>query len=309
MTRRPRPPRSASWPSTAGRPASWSRTSAWPASPGPSTTARSAMQKQSRVFFQISGAGHEALRPGPGPPPAPGLRLVLPLLPRPGAVPRARGHAHRGAAAGGGLGRRPELGRPPDAVALGQRARATSSPSRARPAASASRRSAAPRPAATSCAARTCPAAPPTATSSPTSASARAPCSEGEFWESLNTACTLHLPVLYVVADNGYAISVPAVDQHPAPVHRAGARASAGSRSRTSTAPTTSRCGETAQRLIEHVRAGVGPALLHAEVVRPYSHSAADTQSKYRPVAELADEATPRPDRPARGRRSSTRAR
>ena len=113
--------------------------------------------------------------------------------------------------------------------------------------------------------------------------------SEGEFWESLNTACTLRLPMLYVVADNGYAISVPASEQSPAPVselvrgfaglavHRFDGRDYFSSRQR----------GEQA---VAHVRAGHGPVLLHATVTRPYSHSAADTQSKYRTAEELAEE-------------------
>ncbi|MDQ1444720.1 MAG: 2-oxoisovalerate dehydrogenase component, partial [Acidimicrobiaceae bacterium] len=114
--------------------------------------------------------------------------------------------------------------------------------------------------------------------------------SEGEFWESLNTACTLHLPVLFVVADNGYAISVPSSDQSPAPISEmvAGFRGLEVYRFDGRDYFTARREGA---RAIAHVRAGVGPGLIHATVTRPYSHSAADTQSKYRSVEELADEA------------------
>jgi 2-oxoisovalerate dehydrogenase E1 component len=115
--------------------------------------------------------------------------------------------------------------------------------------------------------------------------------SEGEFWESLNTACNLHLPVLYVVPDNGFAISVPAMDQHPAPV----AELVSGFRGLDIHAlDGTDYFGvrRKARTIIDRVRAGVGPALMHATVVRPYSHSAADTQSKYRSTVELAEEAT-----------------
>jgi 2-oxoisovalerate dehydrogenase E1 component len=114
--------------------------------------------------------------------------------------------------------------------------------------------------------------------------------SEGEFWESLNTACSLRLPVLYVVADNGYAISVPARQQAPAPiselvkgfpglaVHRLDGRDYFAVRRQ-------------APAIIDAIRSGRGPALVHATVTRPYSHSSADTQSKYRPKQELDDEA------------------
>jgi 2-oxoisovalerate dehydrogenase E1 component len=114
--------------------------------------------------------------------------------------------------------------------------------------------------------------------------------SEGEFWESLNTACTLHLPVVFVVADNGYAISVPAADQAPAPVADLvqGFRGLAVHRIDGTDYPAVR---ETAAAALARVRAGEGPALIHAMVTRPYSHSGADTQSRYRPPLELEVEA------------------
>ncbi|MEZ5177175.1 MAG: thiamine pyrophosphate-dependent enzyme [Acidimicrobiales bacterium] len=115
-------------------------------------------------------------------------------------------------------------------------------------------------------------------------------CSEGEFWESLSTAANLHLPVLYVVPDNGFAISVPVSDQHPAPVHEL-VRGFRGLEVHHLDGTDYFALREQVRSIVEHVRAGVGPALIHADVVRPYSHSAADTQSKYRSVEELAEEA------------------
>jgi 2-oxoisovalerate dehydrogenase E1 component len=110
--------------------------------------------------------------------------------------------------------------------------------------------------------------------------------SEGEFWESLNTACVEHLPVLYVVADNGYAISVPASEQSPAPVPEL-VRGFKGLMIRSLDGTDYFAVRRAAKKIVSHVRAGVGPALLHARVTRPYSHSAADTQAKYRVAEEL----------------------
>ena len=106
--------------------------------------------------------------------------------------------------------------------------------------------------------------------------------SEGEFWESLNWTCSRKLPVLYVVEDNGYAISVP-VD-----VQTAG-----GSISRlVKSFPhlLVLECDgtnfpesyEAAGKAVEYIRQRQGPALIHAHVIRPYSHSLSDDERLYK---------------------------
>jgi 2-oxoisovalerate dehydrogenase E1 component len=113
--------------------------------------------------------------------------------------------------------------------------------------------------------------------------------SEGEFWESLNTACRLHLPTLFVVADNGYAISVRASDQSPAPVAEL-VRGFRGLAVTQMDGWDYASCRHKGGRAIARVRAGEGPGLIHAHVTRPYSHSSADSQAKYRDAGELAEE-------------------
>jgi 2-oxoisovalerate dehydrogenase E1 component len=115
--------------------------------------------------------------------------------------------------------------------------------------------------------------------------------SEGEFWESLNAACLGRLPVVYLIEDNGYAISVPVE------VQTAG-----GDLSRL----VASFPGLLVQSIdgtdfvesyramtdaVAYARGRKGPALVHAKVVRPYSHSFSDEEKLYKTAEERAAEA------------------
>ena len=115
--------------------------------------------------------------------------------------------------------------------------------------------------------------------------------SEGEFWESLNSACTLALPVVYLVEDNGYAISVPVEVQTPGGDLSKIVSAFPGLfvQSIDGTDFVASHVAMTAA--VEHARERKGPALVHARVIRPYSHSLSDDEKLYKTADERAAEA------------------
>ena len=115
--------------------------------------------------------------------------------------------------------------------------------------------------------------------------------SEGEFWESLNAACAKKLPLFYLVEDNGYAISVPVE------VQTAGGSISKLVRNFPNLHVTE--CDGTdplesyavCKEAIRYVRERRGPALVHAHVTRPYSHSLSDDEKLYKTPEEREGEA------------------
>ncbi len=116
--------------------------------------------------------------------------------------------------------------------------------------------------------------------------------SEGEFWESLNTACTRKLPVVYLVEDNGYAISVPVEVQTPGgDISRLVESFPALKVVRTDGTDVLASY-RACREAIAYARARNGPALIHAKVIRPYSHSLSDDERLYKTAEERTEEAT-----------------
>ncbi|MFI5248906.1 MAG: thiamine pyrophosphate-dependent enzyme [Gemmatimonadales bacterium] len=115
--------------------------------------------------------------------------------------------------------------------------------------------------------------------------------SEGEFWESLSTACNLQLPVVYLVEDNGYAISVPVEVNTPGSSISDLVRSFPGLYiEKVDGCDVVASYGAMA-RAVAYARARRGPALVHASVIRPYSHSLSDDERMYRPTEERAADA------------------
>jgi 2-oxoisovalerate dehydrogenase E1 component len=114
---------------------------------------------------------------------------------------------------------------------------------------------------------------------------------EGEFWESLNTASMRRLPILYVVEDNGWAISCP-VEAHTTGGDVAKLVAGFPDLKVISVDGTDLlKSYRALQSAIEFVRSRRGPALVHARVIRPYSHSNSDDERMYKTKAEREEEA------------------
>ena len=115
--------------------------------------------------------------------------------------------------------------------------------------------------------------------------------SEGEFWEALNTACNLKLPVVFLIEDNGYAISVPVE------VQTAGGSVSQlvegfpGLYIQRCDGTDAIESLDTMRRAVDYCRQRKGPSLVHAKVIRPYSHSLSDDEKLYRPDEERSSDA------------------
>src|ERR1022692_102329 len=110
--------------------------------------------------------------------------------------------------------------------------------------------------------------------------------SQGEFWESLSTASNLKLPMLFVIEDNEYAISVPVEVNTPGGNISKVVQGFPNFHFAEVDGTDVMACYSAMKTAIDYVRAGKGPAFVHGHVIRPYSHSLSDDEKLYRPESE-----------------------
>ena len=115
--------------------------------------------------------------------------------------------------------------------------------------------------------------------------------SEGEFWEALNAACLKSLPVLFLVEDNAYAISVPVECQTAGGSISPLVEGFPGLLRQEVDGTDFLASYRAMKEAAAYCREGHGPALVHAHVVRPYSHSLSDDERVYKPESERKAEA------------------
>jgi 2-oxoisovalerate dehydrogenase E1 component len=126
--------------------------------------------------------------------------------------------------------------------------------------------------------------------------------SEGEFWESLNTACTRRVPLVYMIEDNGYAISVPVDVQTPGGDVARLVESFPGLHVVRVDGTDLEASWSAVAEAFAHARSRRGPALIHARVVRPYSHSLSDDERLYKTPLERETEGRRDPIRRLRQR-------
>jgi len=239
------------------------------------------LKRQNKIFFQISGAGHEAVQVAAGMALRPGSDWVVPYYRDRALVLALGGSAEDMLLQAVGAGRDPNSGgrqMPSHWSSPSLRILTGSSPTGSQylhAAGIANAKS----------------YVDPDSDEITLVCSGEGATSEGEFWECCNIACIERLPLLILVQDNGYAISVPVERQ-----------TAGGSISRLLEGfPGLLRLEvdgtdfvesyRVLKCAVEYCRSGEGPALVHASVIRPYSHSLSEDERSYKPRAEREREA------------------